>query len=137
MYGEALAGYQIVSKPKFKIDMFGGAKMFYSGLSGKGDFVGGNTFNEAKTVTWIEPILASRLKYQLHKRIEIVAYLDYGPIRTSEELTNQYSLTANFLLNKWLYIAPGYRYWLFRTNRNESVFNGQFYGFFFRIGGQF
>lgn len=136
-FGEALAGYQIVSKPKLQIDMLGGAKVFYSSISGRGEFVGDKNFEEGRTITWVEPIIATRLKYIANPRIEFLAYIDYGPIRSAEELTNQWTINANFLLNKWLYISPGYRYWLFRKTSSESIFNGQFYGFFFRVGVQF
>jgi hypothetical protein len=136
-FGEAMAGYQVISKPKFKLDMLGGAKVFYSSISGRGEFVGDKNFEDGRTITWVEPIIATRLKYIANPRIEFLAYIDYGPIRSAEELTNQWTINANFLLNKWLYVSPGYRYWLFRKTSDESIFNGQFYGFYFRVGAQF
>lgn len=136
-FGEALAGYQVVSKPKFKIDMLGGAKIFYSKVTGSGSFIGERDYSASRTVTWVEPIIATRFKYYFTPKIEAIAYLDYGPIRSESELINQYAIWMNFLLNRWLYVAPGYRYWLFRKSSNQSIFNGQIYGFYFRIGAQF
>ncbi len=136
-FGEALAGYRVLDKPKFTIDLYGGAKMFGSSIEGQGDFIGDRDFYQKRKVTFVEPILATKLTYSFTPRIELAGYLDYGPLRNKKDLTNQYALNANFLLNKWLYIAPGYRYWLFIKDKEESIFNGQFYGFYIRIGAQF
>jgi hypothetical protein len=136
-FGEASAGYRVVSKGKFKLDLLGGAKLFYSKVDASIKVIGEREFIASKEVTWIEPIIATRFKYNFTPRIEATAYIDYGPRRSQSELTNQYGLYVNFLLNKWLYVAPGYRYWHYRNGSEKSVFNGEMYGFYIRIGAEF
>lgn len=136
-FGEALAGYEIISKPRFKLQGFLGAKVIYNKIEARATYGIKQEFHGEREGFWVEPVMAMRLKYLPHHRIECSAYLDYGPLRSQEELTNQFMVNVNFLLNKWLYVAPGYRYWLFRVNKDQAIFNGQMYGFFVRVGGQF
>ena len=136
-FGEALVGYEIVSKRKFKFQGLIGSKIIYNKITANGTYGIKKEFFGEREGFWVEPVLAVKLKYFPHPRIECSGYLDYGPIRSEHELTNQLSLNVNFLLTKWLYIAPGYRYWLFRVDRDEAIFNGQMYGFYVRVGAQF
>jgi hypothetical protein len=136
-FGEALVGYEVVSKKKFMIYGLAGAKVIYNDITAKAIVGGKNDFSGERDGFWVEPVVGVKVKYIPTPRIECMAYADYGPIRTKEELTNQFILNVNFLLNKWLYVAPGYRYWLFRVSKEEAIFNGTMKGFFIRIGGQF
>ena len=136
-FGEALAGYEVVSKRKFKLQGYVGAKIIYNKIEARATYGVKEEFHGEREGFWVEPVLAMRAKYLPHSRIECAAYVDYGPLRSEAELTNQFTVNVNVLLNKWLYVSPGYRYWLFRVNKDQAIFNGQMYGFFVRIGGQF
>ena len=136
-FGEALAGYEVVSKPKFRVQGFLGTKVIFNKIGVRATYGLKQQFERERQGLWIEPVIGMRIKYLPHSRIECSAYADYGPFRSKNELTNQFTLNVNVLLNKWLYVAPGYRYWMFRVNKDQAIFNGQMYGFFVRIGGQF
>jgi hypothetical protein len=136
-FGEVLGGYEIISKKKFKIQGLLGAKVIYNSISVNATYGNKEEYSGERDGLWVEPVIATQIKYLPTTRIECMLYADYGPIRSKEELTNQVYLNVSFLLNKWLYVAPGYRYWLFRLNESEAIFNGQMYGFYIRLGGQF
>jgi hypothetical protein len=137
LFSEVLAGYEIVSKPKFKVQGLGGIKMFYTDISGKVSAANNYDFNGERNVTWIEPILAARVIYIPHPRVELMAYIDYGPFRSNKSLTNQTVINLNYIINKWFYSSAGYKYWLFKENNEKSIFNGELYGPYLRIGVQF
>ncbi len=136
-FGEALVGYEIVTHRKFKVQGFIGAKVIYNKISVRTTYGIKQEFYGEREGFWVEPVAALRIKYIPTPRIECTGYVDYGPFRVGPELTNQMTMNVNFLLNKWLYVAPGYRYWLFRVRKEEAIFNGQMYGFFIRMGVQF
>jgi hypothetical protein len=134
---EALAGYRVLKKPKFNINVLAGAKLIYFNIQGESKIGGFIPISGNRDILWIEPIIAANFVYKPFKRWEIMTYVDYGPIRDQKELTAQGLISINYLVNKWLYISPGYRYWYFRTEQTENIFNGQFYGAYIKLGFQF
>ena len=106
-------------------------------VQGQTDVVNSYHFDGNRDRLWLEPIIAMRVKVIASKRIEFFFYTDYGPIRNEDEFTNQYLFGMNFLIGKWFYITPGYRYWLYQSKKEEAIFNGELSGFHIKFGAQF
>lgn len=136
-FGEALGGYEVFSRKKFQIQGLVGAKLFFNKIEARATAANQIDFSGERQNTWVEPILGVKLRYIPVHRVEVNLYGDYGPIRKKEELTSQLVFNINILLNKWLYVAPGYRYWLFQVDKSEAIFNGEIYGAYIRVGAQF
>lgn len=141
IFGEAKVGYRIISKEKIKLDGLLGFKLNYADLGGHIQIHTPQNkdiqlYGE-RSFTWIEPIIAARFTYIPHYRIELMAYMDYGPFRSENELTFQAVIDARLLITKWFFISLGYKYWSYKNQNDKTIFNGQFYGFYFRFGVQF
>ncbi len=141
VFGEAKVGYRIISNEKIKLDGLLGLKLNYADIGGHIQIHTSQNkdiqiYGE-RSFTWIEPIIAARFTYIPHYRIELMAYMDYGPFRSANELTLQAVIDARLLITKWLFVSSGYKYWNYNNQNDETIFNGQFYGFYFRFGVQF
>lgn len=135
--GEAMAGYRILKKKKFKIDGLAGLKFIYFKIGGSTDIINRVPLEGERDKMWIDPIFALRFVYIPHYRVEFVTYADLGPFQSDNILSYQFIGAVNILISKWLYVSPGYRYWSVNTNKNEAIFNGQMLGFHIRLGAQF
>jgi len=141
VFGEAKVGYKIISNEKIKLDGLLGLKLNSADIGGhiqihtpQNDpiqIIGDRSF------TSIDPIIAARFTYIPHYRIELMAYMDYGPFQSANELTFQAVIDTRLLITKWFFVSSGYKYWHYKSQNDEPIFNGQFYGFYFRFGAQF
>ncbi len=133
---EFILGYKIIQKPHFDWEGYAGLKLVYFDIR-----AGGNVFKLTlegeRNYTWLDPIIATKLRYRPWRKFEFVFYGDYGPVRNQDQLTSQFYINLNYDITKWLYIAPGYRYWWFQVAREDAIFIGSFNGAYVRLGFEF
>lgn len=136
-FGEAKIGYQFLSKEKVKIDGLIGAQLNYSEITMTVNAGTSDIKTHADKTFKAVPIMAVRLKYIPHYRVELSGYVDYAPFSSQDELNSQFRIESKILPTKWLYVSAGYKYWFYKQVNSQSFFNGALSGFFIRAGIQF
>lgn len=135
--GDIEAGYRLVVKEKFEMDILGGLKLAYFKIGASTDLLGFKSISGERDKFWLDPILAVNLMYKPWKRWELVAYADWGPDFFDKDYTYQYLSGVNFLISRRFFTTLGFRDHFLELPNESATYNGRIKGLFFRIGVQF
>lgn len=101
--------YTVYDGSDLAIDVAGGFRWFETDTSI--NFLGGPTLAlSAKTSdTWIDPLVAFRLRYEITDRWSAIVSADYGGFNSDSE-TFQFVASAGYAINQRLSVRGGYRF---------------------------
>ena len=114
-----------------------GLKYIYFDIGGATNVGGLLPLEGERSVAWADPILAMRVKYLPHPRIEVSVYGDTDGDLIGKEFNYQFIGIASFAIKKWLLVSTGYRLWGVDMDGDEAIYSGQIRGAVVRIGFQF
>jgi hypothetical protein len=135
--GDIGIGYRVLKKPKLELNAFLGSKFLYTKVNVTTEILGVKTFEGERDVFWFNPTIGFSVFYRPINRIELAFYGDIGSRIYIDDLTYQFFAGANFMLAKWFYITPGYRFYYFALPSSDALFNGNIRGFLLKLGFQF
>lgn len=135
--GDISIGYRAIKSEKWELDIYGGVKFVYFGISASTNIGGYAPIEGNRSENYVDPILGVRVIYRPIKRLDIGAYADLGGSFSDSEINNQIIASATFAVSRNFIITAGYRYWAINLTREDAIFSGAIYGWVTRIGFQF
>jgi opacity protein-like surface antigen len=106
--GTLLVGYQTHADERFALDVAIGARAYRVRTKLRAEIPPAGV-SAAETETWIDPIVALRLRADLAERWSVIAYLDGGGFGVGSQSTWQAYGTVNYRVTDQLYVSAGYR----------------------------
>ncbi len=104
----ALAGYQVLANhPTHSLDVLGGVRWWHMRASVSVPQLQRQIGNSA---SWVDPVLALRLRSQLAPRWSSLVYADVGGFGVGARSTWQLVATLNYQLQERLHLSVGYRH---------------------------
>jgi hypothetical protein len=97
--GDLTAGHHFIFNDKLEIAAMAGFKYMHFNIMGSTSLVGNVEFEGERDFLWMDPIIATRIKYKPFKRVEIATYADIGGFIQSNELNYQVITSANYIIN--------------------------------------
>lgn len=133
---EITAGYRILKMKKINLDGLLGLRFINTNISASTNILG-ITFSGERNVFWYDPIMAFKVKYIPHPKLELSGYVDFGPIRAIDSY--QITASVNYLFTKVFHMSLGYRNYFIDSEPDEedTFFKGRVYGPYLRFGFQF
>lgn len=108
--GTLAAGYRLVDQGPLSLDLMAGIRL--SAMTTKLKLEGSDQSVEGKSsATWIDPIVAARLRAPLARRWTLGLYGDVGGFGVSSDITWQLIGTVQYDLSKNSTIAAGWRHY--------------------------
>ena len=135
--GDLTAGHHFIFNDKLEIAAMAGLKYMYFDLKGSASLLGRVDFTGERDFLWLDPVLATRIKYKPHKRIELATYSDIGGFIVGQDLNYQFIGSANYIISNWFLVSLGYRIWGIKVDKDEALYNGRISGMVIRVGFQF
>ena len=110
-------GYSVVEEPDVTLDLLAGARAWWIRASVRGDarlapFFEGSAAGSA-SLSWVDPILGARLRWQLSPRWSLIGYADIGGFGAGSRFTWQILGTANYQVSDQVFLSAGYRHMSF------------------------
>ena len=137
MGGDVGAGYRVVRNKKLEFDLLLGLKFIYFSARLESDFAGIQPISAELDNLWVDPVVATNFIYRPHERFELVALGDVGATLLNPDLTYQFSMHANVLITRRIYLSGGYRNYYVKMPKKEAVFTGTIHGMIVKFGVQF
>jgi len=137
MAGDLGVGYRIIKNPKFEFEGLIGMKFLYFKIDLRTNLLGIVPIDGNRSKFWIDPVIATNLRYRPHRKIEFAGYADFGPPFPDNINSYQAIISAKYLFTKTFMIALGYRTYHLDFPRDEAIFNGNVKGWYMKIGFQF
>lgn len=135
--GDLGAGYRVIRNKKLEFDLLLGLKFIYFKAGLTTNIVDQLPVSESLDRLWTDPVIGTSFTYRPHKRIELLALGDIGASILDSKFTYQFSLNANILISRHIYLSAGYRNYYVNFPKQESVFSGTFHGLIVKFGVQF
>ena len=111
----AAAGYQVVSQPDHRLDLLAGARAWRieSEIA-----VPARGLDASKTESWVDPILAARLRSAWTPEWTTILHADIGGFGVGADNTWQLVATGNYQVSDAFTLSAGYRH--LAVDRDES-----------------
>lgn len=133
---EITGGYRFIKTKKLNLNGMLGVRMLYTNI-GASSNIAGVEFSGERSVFWWDPIVAARVKYMPHPKIEFVLYGDFGPIR--KVASYQVNVQGTYRFSKLFSTSLGFRNYFVNSEaeEKETIYTGRVYGPYLRFGFRF
>lgn len=100
------AGYRVVDQPDMALDLLAGARAWRIKAEAS---VAGGAMSASPTLSFVDPILAARARFEIAPRWSAIIYLDLGGFGVGSEHTSQVFTAVNYQMTDNLFLSGGYR----------------------------
>ncbi len=133
--GTLLAGYALVEENHCRVDMFAGLRVWSAetDVSLSGLVTGSRSSHE----TWVDPILAARVRAQAWRKLYMNTYVDLGGFGAGSDFTWQVYGGLGYPITDRLSAQVGYRYLDVDYDKDGFIFDVALQGWLIGLGVSF
>ncbi len=130
-----LVGYALVEESRCRVDAFAGLRAWSAetDVSLSGLVTGSRSSSE----TWVDPILAARLRSRLAGDLYLNAYADVGGFEAGSDFTWQVYGGLGYQFTDWFRAQFGYRYLDVDYDKDGFIFDVAMQGWLLGLGFRF
>ena len=134
--GDLSVQYRFIKTEKWNIDAGLGVKFLSDKAEALVNFPIDTSIDLDRSVSWVDPVFSTIIKYIPHPKVEIAGYGDFGSGLIGD-LSYQTIVGATYRFSPLFYMSVGQRVWGVKTEIKSGVFTGNINGWITRIGFRF
>jgi hypothetical protein len=134
--GDLSFQYRLIKTKKWNIDAGFGVKFLSDKAEALVNFPVDTSIDLNRSVSWVDPVISTVIKYIPHPKVEIAAYVDFGSGLIGDR-SYQTIAGITYRFTPLFHMTAGYRVWGVKKDLDTSVFKGNLNGWITRVGFRF